>query len=403
MSKKKKNKKRFNGNKTISNSRNPKVFFKKIGIKPIVKPGEEGTIDQMEMEVQKRCGQNTINKVSKVYDDINPADGFDVYQSDLRLAKIWYGANFYRICDIAARLAELSIPAKSKILDIGGGPGHLAFWMANIWDASSVMVTDLYPDVGTQWAANIKERRVKFVNSRLPELNEIGKEKYDVVVLSRVLSFMSELSLTKRMSDLTTASYFQSEEGSRIFVELKKIGNRLKDLVKSDGQIIIVDSWSDVRVLLIGKAFEIVGLYIDIKRFLVKRIGVEPSVIVFSKSIESVPLKDLPHSLSTALHFPDGFPVYIGTAACSIRNLFKDGEIKARFEFESNDKRIKKYNEIVEKEGLLLFYRADNQGLKNARIYPSIFILDLLQTFDELKDELTAENSGKIFNSIPTI
>jgi 2-polyprenyl-3-methyl-5-hydroxy-6-metoxy-1,4-benzoquinol methylase len=387
MSKKKKTKKRYNSNISTSNSKNPKVFFKKIGIRPLARPGEEGTIDQMDKEVQRRFGQNTINKVSKVYDDINPPNGFDVYHSDLRLAKIWYGANFYRICDIAARLAELSIPAKSKVLDIGGGPGHLAFWMANIWDVSSVMVTDGFPEVGIEWAANIKERRVNFINSTLPDLIEIGDEKFDLIVVSRVLSFMSELNLPESMPDFTIGSYLQSEGGSELFTKLVDIGKRLKDIVTPDGQVIIVDSWSDIRVMLIGKAFETSGLHINIEHFKPDKVGPEPSVIVFTESTKPIPLKDLPHSLSMAIKFPVGPPVYLGTAACTIQSFFKDGEIVDRFEFEEADEQLKGFTEIVEKEGLLLLFKATNRGIHNAWIYPGIYIQYLLEVFEEMKEE----------------
>jgi len=387
MSKRKRKKKRFNGNKSTVSSLNPKVFFKRIGIRQIIKPGEERTRDHLENEVLRRCGQEIYNKVGKIYDDTRPADCFDVYHSDLRLSKIWCGVDFNLSCYIADRLAELSIPVKSKVLDIGGGPGHLAFWMANIWDVSSVMVTDGFPEVGTEWAAKIKEQRVKFTNSTLPDLTEIGDEKFDVVVVSRVLSFMPELNLPESMPDLTFGSYLQSEEGSGLFTKLVDIGKRLKGIAAPDGQVIIVDSWSYIRVMLIGKAFETSGLYINIEHFKPDKVGPEPSVIVFTKSTKPIPLKDLPHSLSMAIKFPVGPPVYLGTAACAIRSLFKDGEIVDRFEFEEADTQIKGYNEIVEKEGLLLLFKAANQGTHNALIYPGIYIQYLLDVFEEMKEE----------------
>ena len=392
----KKNKKRSKKNKATFNSANPKVFFKNIGIKPLVKPYEEGSIDIVEQEVLRRCGSNAINQVEGIYDDFESNNAFNVYHSNLSLVKIWYGASFYRLCRIATQLSEVSIPPKSKILDIGGGPGHFAFWMANIWNVSNIMVTDRFPEVGTQWATNIKEYRVKFINSTLPELNEISDGKFDVVVLSRVLSFMPELNLPYTAMDLTAASYLQSEEGHQVYNKLIRIGDRLNEIVETDGKIIVVDSWSDLRVLLVGKAFEHSGLYINIQDFNTDKVGAEPSVIVFTKSINPMPVKDLPHSLATALYFPDEPPVFLGTAACSIRNLFKDGEIKDQFEFESNTKKLKRYHEIVEKEGLLLVYVAENDGIINAWIYPSIFVLNLLRDFEELKKKLTGGVSANI-------
>ena len=116
MSKNKNKKIPFKGN-TPAKPLPSKVFFKKIGIRQIGEREDENTLQLMEREVERRCGNDVIKKVAKTYDDENPADGFDVYHSDLRLAKIWYGTVFFRLCAVAERLAELSVPEKAKILD----------------------------------------------------------------------------------------------------------------------------------------------------------------------------------------------------------------------------------------------------------------------------------------------
>ena len=347
----------------------------------------------------RKCGGkeavSTIEKSNK-----EPTKAFEFYHQSLQFTKIWYGNDFNRVCIIASDLANLSIPTKSNILDIGGGPGHLAFWMANIWDAYSVTVADIHTDIGVEWAAQINEDRVCFINSLLPELREIGESKYDVIALSRVLSFIKELNLPEGIMGLDIKDFVESEEGLRLFSELEKIGKRLHELINSKGQLVIVDSWSADRVWLVCKAFEKVGLFIDIKRFIPEKVGREPSVIVFSKSIDRIPIKDLPYGLSTVVEFPSGPPVYLGTTAESIRNLFINGDVIAHFEYESNDNKINKYNEIIEKEGLILVYRADNGGVKNAWVYPAIFINDILKNFKIIENDLIKKDSGKIINKV---
>ena len=84
MGKNKKNKirKKKNGNRNRQKrmmTRDPKVFFKKIGIKPAVKPGEESSIEHVEKEIEKRCSQNVINQVFAQNDacgELRPIDHF---------------------------------------------------------------------------------------------------------------------------------------------------------------------------------------------------------------------------------------------------------------------------------------------------------------------------------------
>jgi hypothetical protein len=164
--------------------------------------------------------------------------------------------------------------------------------------------------------------------------------------------------------------------------------------------LIVVESWSADRVWLICKAFEKVGLFIDIKRFYPEKVGIEPSVIVFSKSTDKIPITDVPFGLSTVVTFPTGPPVYLGTTAESFRNLFINGNVLVHFQFESDDNTIHGVYEVIEKEGLILAYRANIDGIKNAWIYPAIFINDLLQTFREIENDLIKKGSGRIINKV---
>ena len=382
--KRKKIKKHNNGKKMGAHSKNPCIFFKQIGIKPLVKPNEEGSIGHMEKQVVRRFGNQFLETLNEAVQDSRCA--YDYYHSNLELVKICYGIDFNRICCMAEELMHLDVPINTTILDVGGGPGHLAFWMANIWNPASVTVADNNAVVGQLWAKKINENRVEFVKSQLPELDEFDGQEFDVVLLSRVLSILEGFKLPSYVAD------FESEDAQRLLAYLEKIGKRLKELVKPEGRVIVLDSWSSHRVLLVGKAFEKAGLNINPHRFISERLGLEPSVIVFSRSIEPVPLKDPIYSLSTVVRFPKEPQQYSGTAAESLRVLFSDGEIKGHFECESKARGLTLYNEILEKEGLILVFRSDSDGAKGAWIFPGIAILKLMQKFDELNKNLIAED-----------
>jgi len=291
---KKKIRKKNNGNRKRQKgitTLDPKVFFKKIGIRPLVKPGEEGSRDIIEKEVLKRCSQDVINQVFDQYGTECNLIPFDLFHSNIKLAKIFYGVDFNSICQIARELAMLTVPPQSKILNIGGGPGHLAFWMAHIFNAASVTVADSFQEIGFEWAKSIKEKRVNFVNSHLPELKELDGQKFDAVVLSSALSFIPNLNFPEAMIDQELELYFNSEVAKDLAMKLEEIGSRLKEILKPNGQIIILESWSDFKVLFIEKAFKSIGLYIDFERFAPDRTGLNYSAIVFSEFVESIPLR----------------------------------------------------------------------------------------------------------------
>jgi SAM-dependent methyltransferase len=391
---KKKIRKKKNGNRNLQKSimtTDPKVFFKKIGIRPLVKRGEEGSRDIIEKEVLRRCSQGVINQVFEQYDTECDLMPIDLFHSNLKLAKISYGVDFDSICQIAKELAMLTVPPQSEILDIGGGPGHLAFWIAHIFNAASVTVADSFQEMGSEWAKSIKEKRVNFVNSHLPELKKLDGQKFDAVVLSRVLSFIPDLKLPRLKSGLETESYLDSDEMNQLAKKIEKIGSRLKELIKPNGQLIIMESWSDVRILLIGKAFKNVGLHIDFDKFSADRVGINYSAVVFSESARSIPLNDPIYSLSTAAFFHEKYPPYLGTAAESFRAFFKDGDVKDGLLYKHDKDPVIYQNEIIEKEGLLLFFRSSSDGAKTSNIYPGVYILHLMEMFDKWRKEIPSD------------
>jgi len=366
----------------VLNCKNPRIFFKQIGIKPLVKPDEQGTNDHIEQQVVKRFGRAFFEKLMESIG--NSEQAFSKFHSNLDLVKIWYGADFNRICNIASDLSELDMPLNSNILDVGGGPGHLSFWISNLWGSANVTVADINPTVGQLWADEIKENRVSFVNSSLPELKEFKGKNFDAIFLSRILSAMNELNLPDAVDN------FQDVDAQNLLIKLEQIGNRLNELVTSQGQVVLIDSWSSHRILLVGKAFEKAGLFIDLKRFKPCKVGLEPSIIVFSKSIEPVPLKNLIYSLSTTVLFPSKLPHFCGTAAESLRALFSDGEIRFQYEWEAEDSEQIWRNEIIEKEGLVLAFKYSSIGLRVAWIFPGIYIYELIRKFDKYQSDFTS-------------
>ena len=283
---------------------------------------------------------------------------------------------------------------------MGGGTGLMAFWMANIWDPAYIIVADVYSKIGTDWAKQIGDNRVTFIESTLPALNELQDKKFDIIVMSRVLSSIDYLGLPDGIPAKTTEDYLDSKEATKLLDNLYDISCRIKEFMKPNGRIILVESWSDARILLIGRAFERAGLYINLKLFDHERVAREYSCIVFSATKESTKIDDIPKALSTGFHFPNESPEYRGFAAETIYKLFRDGNTKMILEYESINGVLKMYTEIIEKEGLILLYRASNEGSRKAWLVPGIFIFNLISDLLKLEKDLVENNDGKIINKV---
>ena len=125
--------KKKNKQKKNNKMNNPVAFFKSIGIKP-----EKGKVNiKIDRIMRKRFG----NEITDMYWDEENTDKqshAELIYSDLNLARIWYGTDFKLTIRIAKLLSSIEVPDGSDILDVGGGPGALSFWMSKIWNVNEI-------------------------------------------------------------------------------------------------------------------------------------------------------------------------------------------------------------------------------------------------------------------------
>jgi SAM-dependent methyltransferase len=379
MSKKKKhNKKRCskNGGRE-SKIKNPKTFFKSIGIKPPVGKHQSKNLGYMQKEIYKNLGPEVATAFVEKYNSEHDAnDALYFTHSYLKISQLWYGEDFNRICRIANELMQVRVEPESRILDIGGGPGHLAFWMAHIWPSCEITVADKSSKTGLEWAKEIEEHRVFFVDATLPDLGCLKDKQYDMILLSRVLGFWEELNLPSFMNTLTSESYFSSDEAKDLLCKLRKIAKSIRRHLTEDGMLVVIDSWSDFRVLVVGRAFEQEGLSMNLDLFPAEGVTIEHSRIVFSKSIDSKPCQDLPLALSTLWNFgnADKGGAFASNTAESLRNVFRDAPIVFESEYTDKSTGIKFQHEIVEIQGLSLLYTTSTDGKRLAVLGSAISI-----------------------------
>lgn len=374
----KKNKKKLrnkNGDQVFVGklSKSPAVFFKKIGI--------------------RNLSDNNLDKVfgKKGLKGINYLE----CHKTLPHAKLWWSQDFNRICLIADKLKELVVPSNSKVLDIGGGPGHIAFWLSSIWENCKITVADKFPIIGAEWAKEIDINCVSFIDSSMPELKGIDESQYDVVLISRVIGNNMSLS---NIDNYSMNNFLKSQKGISIMQYLDSIAEGILRVLAPNGRVIIVDSWSSDRIFLVGKAFEKNGLYIDLDMFS-PNISQEHSIIVFST--KNVPhLYDNALGLSTAISIDNGRSKFYDNAAESVKKIFETGRQLMLVEHFSNEHSVYAKDEIIEKDGLALFYRTTTAGARLAIITTSIDIKSHLEDFRQHIEKSVATAKIKILQKI---
>jgi protein-L-isoaspartate O-methyltransferase len=376
----------------------PKGFFRSIGIKPFGKGDME--LSDAEKAVEKLGRPDFIEAFRLAADEVEhdyaQSALMDFFHSDLDLVKIRYGTDFKSICSIATELQLISVPSKSRILDIGGGPGHLAFWMANIWDDCTVTVADKYSDLGSKWALEIGQNRVDFVDATLPDLSPIEERKFDIVVLSRVLGIILEESWPRKgVSSYSIQSYLSSHSTQKLLAELDRVLTGIAQALEPNGSVIVVESWSAPRILTIAKAFAEKHLMIDLQRFSPYRVRRQHSAIVFSRSAVKSPIQNIPMALATRMDFGREPCEFSGIVAESIRKLFGNSK-PTRFSEYASDEKGSVRNEVLEYEGLALLYRTFTKGGRLAVLLPATEVPQIMENLQKMEDDITAAGQGTI-------
>jgi len=378
MSKRKKRANKPHKTKNEIKLSNPAAFFRKIGIKPIKR-------ERMENEFAKVGLKGIIS--------------YHQCSSDLKLAKIWLGGDFDKICRIANELSNLNAPSNVRVLDIGGGPGHIAFWLNHIWPDCEIAVVDLYSKVGIQWAKEIGTDKITFIDDQLPEIKSIGCNQYDVVLLSRVMNNTKEFRLPNSFK-VDWDVFSLSEEGKRLIHAIEKVADELNRVLNSTGRVIVLDSWSGDRILLVGRSFENRGLYINLDLFDYHRVGRQCSSIVFSKSRNVGPLSDIPMSLATMIMQGKRGLYFTEMAAQSLKKLFDKNQTLMEFEYYVSAHNASVRTEISAKHGLGMIYRTTSEGFREAFIISAVNIPDYIERYKKMEEELKAKGEDKIIQTV---
>jgi len=281
---------------------------------------------------------------------------------------------------------------------IGGGPGHMAFWLNSAWDNCHITVADKFSSVGNAWAKEIGIDRVNFVDSYLPALNGIDDHCYDVILMSRVFGNIKELNLPGAIDTYSSEAYLDGLDGQRIIQDLERIADTINRVLTNTGSIIIGEFWSDDRLFLISRVFESKELFINLDLFDPKKVSHKYTAIIFSKTRDKYQIQNRPLGLSSLINFTSGPHGFVGHSAEAMRKFFNTGKPHMQLEYKMHEGNVKMLNEIIEKEGLALLFRTGTNGRRTAWIYPAMMIPVIIHDMMDMVERIRNDVQGEILS-----
>jgi len=375
----------------------PQGFFHTIGIKPMIDPN----VQLFYRKVRKAVGPAIADAYyDRVVTHNDAKSSLHIAFSHLELSKLWYGNAIIETSRIAAELQTLDVPGGAKILDIGGGPGVLAFWMTKIWEGCQVTVADRYSKVGREWAQEIGNNQVTFIDSLLPDLVGIPDDTYDVAVLSRVLGYLVWLNMPNHILAYSMDDFLNTPDGGKLQKLFAELVDKLRRVMLPDGHIVIINEWNYLNVLLIAKLFEQNGYYIDPNFFLPDRVSENHSIIAFSPKMKDAAELNFTEGMSAFMTFPQVPLPFMGSLAEALRKTFDDGLVIAVVEYEQNKNNLRTKHELIIKCGLALLYATDTFGRRNSMIYPSVKKAELLEKMYQLAETVDSDDSTILINKL---
>ena len=287
-------------------------------------------------------------------------------------------------------------------MDLGGGPGQLAFFMTRLWPDSHITVVDKYSQIGQEWADEINETQVNFKDGQLSDLMAINGCKYDLIIMSRVVGNLKKIVLPSFPNTFDTSLYLQSQEGKNILRGLKEIGTIVKKHLADDGHLVLIDSWSSIRALLIAKAFEKKELFIDIDHFNPESISMKYSSIIFSKAKPENLSQDLPIGFAMiADRNEDGAMCrFSGQYAEVFRSLFVGSKKVFKDTFSTKAPYISFKQEVLEKNGIAIKYISTTDGRRHAMIGPGLYLPRLIESCKNEKKVLESDDAEQKISKI---
>lgn len=338
----------------------PVKFFKRLGL--VEMPPEA-----IRRALQKVGGQQYSINLEKARNEGKERSDWKPFYELLHYDLATFIANVShdipRMVRTAELIAELDPVPNMRVLDIGGGPGHLAFWTAVTWANARVTVLDSYGGkIGEVWKQKLRTDRVNFKEGNWEDLNPEQYGPYDFAVISSVLYSNSA------MSALTAEANFQIDqpEASVLTIVQQQGINALRaffecvtPVMDPVSSLLLIEPWTPTSARLLALSLEGTEWGFDIAYSHPSRVK-DHSVSLFVLSRGSENKSEYFQAAACALTLPHEMQELWSAGADAFRRAFK-AEVKGRLSMRYDDGHIM-HVEVFEGESLGGVYEQATNG-----------------------------------------
>jgi hypothetical protein len=336
----------------------PDAYFRGLGIRQ-KGPQEIGA------ELRKQLKRGLYRDMQKAASQFDANQSRRLIGSDLKALKITSCGSFDEIMAKARLATRMPIQEKSYILDLGMDKAvPVALWRAE-YHESWVRSVSPYWQAGAQWAQQIGERRVTFMDNNLQSLLEADKRPYDAVILSPGWGHILGGNLGK--ATIPQSSCFQNvkETDPRLIA----LFGFFQDVLTPEGILILeMDFVSSAD--LAGSAIEasLHGIFPNWKlaMSLVPLDGQDREYgLIFSR--ENIPL--FVQKALAVLREQGKIAAgcgYYGDSTPLFHHYFQDGDLAVLCEYEWVKDKVRDQVEFIKKGEMGLCYRSSSQGYHGA-------------------------------------
>lgn len=382
---------------------NPIKFFRRLGL---VESSPEAT----RRALQKVGGEQYSIKLEKARNEAmqqgNWESFYELLQHDLTTFVANVTHDIPRMTRSAELIAELNPMPGMNVLDIGGGPGQLAFWTAETWADAHVTVLDLYgAKIGEIWRRQLHTDRVTFKKGSWEDLDPDRYGPYDFAVISSVLylhaakpAFAVGANFEIGQSGVghLTAAQEQGILALRAFFE------RLTPVMDLESSLLIIEPWTPTSARLLALSLEGTEWGFDIAYSHPSRMKNHP-VSLFLLSRGSKEKSEYFQAAASALTLPHEVQELGSASADAFRRAFR-GEVKGRLSVRYDDGHIM-HVEVFEGEGLGGVYEQATNGYSRV-LWGSLFqrvqynaVLAQYYETTQSGEATLLEKSGPMFES----
>lgn len=289
---------------------------------------------------------------------------YELLHQDARVFAAMVAHNLPRLMCAAKLIAGVTPVPGMRVLDLGGGPGHLAFWTAEVWPQAQVTVVDPHgAALGEQLARQQRTDRVTFTPGSIDTLTPDQHGPFDFAIVSSMLAlhgaapaFADEAAFPADQTDDAPLTVWQRQG----VAALQRFLTRITPVMDPESSLLLIEPWTPSSARLLAHALETTEWGFEVAHCAPSRGEQDQWVSLFMLTRGYREKREYARAAANAVALPDKLQILSSTAAESFRRAFQ-GETQGRLAVKYGDGHTLQV-EVFEAEGLGGVYEQATNG-----------------------------------------